>query len=159
INPAIAHGIAEYVGSIEVGKYADIVLWRPDMFGVKPETVFKCGLIMMQQMGDSNASIRTPKPVHPRDMFAAFGTALQRSCLTFRGEAAGVAGGPARYGLQRQTLPVRNCRRISKKDLKLNDTLAKIEIDPETFRVRLDGQLLPVDPAERLSLTQRYFLF
>jgi urease subunit alpha len=159
INSAITHGISEYVGSLEVGKYADIVLWRPDFFGVKPETVFKCGMIMMQQMGDPNASIPTPQPVIPRDMFAAFGKALPKSGLTFMSQA-GIAGGVhGRYGLERPVLPVRNCRKIGKKDLKLNNNLAKIDIDPETFRVRLDGKLLPVDPAAELALTQRYFLF
>lgn len=159
INPAITHGISEYVGSLEVGKYADIVLWRPDFFGVKPETVFKCGFIMMQQMGDPNASIPTPQPVIPRDMFARFGSAVVRSSLSFMSQAGIAAGVAGRYRLERTVLPVRNCRKIGKKDLKLNDKMAKIEIDPETFRVRLDGELLPVDAAKELALTQRYFLF
>jgi urease subunit alpha len=159
INPAITHGIDAYVGSLETGKFADIVLWRPDMFGVKPETVFKCGMIMMQQMGDPNASIPTPQPVIPRDMFAGYGLALQKTCLSFMSQAGVDAGAPKRYGLARTVLPVKNCRKIGKKDMKLNDHIGKIEIDAETFRVRLDGQLLPVDAAQRLALTQRYFLF
>ena len=159
INPAITHGISEYVGSLEVGKYADVVLWRPDFFGVKPEVVYKNGLIMMNQMGDPNASIPTPQPVLPREMFAAFGGALPQSRLTFMSQA-GIDGGAAkRYGLVSTVLPVKNCRKIGKKDMKLNDTLGKIEIDAETFRVKLDGELLPVDAAKELALTQRYFLF
>jgi urease alpha subunit len=159
INPAITHGISQYVGSLEVGKYADIVLWRPDFFGCKPEVVFKNGFIMMYQMGDPNASIPTPEPVYPRDMFAAFGSALQKSCLSFVSQAGYDLGVVGRYGLERTVLPVRNCRNIGKKDLKLNDHVGKIEINPETFRVTLDGELLPVDAAKELPLTQRYFLF
>jgi len=159
INQAITHGISDYVGSLEVGKFADIVLWRPDMFGVKPETVYKCGMIMMQQMGDPNASIPTPQPVLPRDMFGGFGTALQKSCLSFMSQVGVDAKLGAKYGLGRAVLPVKNCRKIGKKDMKLNDRLAKIEIDAETFRVRIDGELLPVDAAKQLALTQRYFLF
>lgn len=159
INPAITHGISDYVGSIEVGKYADIVLWRPDFFGCKPETVFKCGMIMMQQMGDPNASIPTPQPIIPRDMFAGFGSALQRTCLSFMSQAGIDGGAPKRYGLERTVLPVKNCRKIGKKDMKLNDAVGKIEIDAETFRVRLEGKLLPVDAAKELALTQRYYLF
>jgi len=159
INPAITHGVSEYVGSLEAGKWADIVLWRPDFFGVKPEVVFKSGLIMMSQMGDPNASIPTPQPVLPRDMFAAFGGALQKSCLSFVSQVSLDEGAIDRYGLKRVVLPVKNCREISKKDMKLNDRVGKIEINAETFRVTLDGELLPVDAAKELPLTQRYFLF
>jgi len=159
INPAITHGIDEYVGSIEVGKFADLVFWRPDMFGVKPETVFKCGMIMAQQMGDPNASIPTPQPVIPREMFAAYGGALDKSCLTFASKVSIDEGIAAKYGLRRTVLPVKNCRKIGKKDMKLNDRVGKIEVNPETFRVSLDGELLPVDAASVLPMAQRYFLF
>lgn len=159
INPAITHGISEYVGSIEIGKYADIVLWRPAFFGVKPETVYKCGMIAMQQMGDPNASIPTPQPIIPRDMFAAFGGALPKSRLTFVSQASLDEKIVEKYGLQSNVVPVKNCRKIGKKDLKLNDRLGKIEINPETFRVSLDGVIFPVDAAKVLPLAQRYFLF
>src|SRR5262249_7799428 len=141
------------------GKYADIVLWRPAFFGVKPETVFKCGMVAMQQMGDPNASIPTPQPVWPRDMFGAFGGALPKSRLTFVSQTSLEDKVVSRYGLQSPVVAVKTCRKIGKKDLKLNDRVGKIVIDPETFRVSLDGELLPVDAAEELPLAQRYFLF
>lgn len=159
INQAITHGIDSYVGSIEIGKYADLVVWRPAFFGVKPETVFKCGMIAMQQMGDPNASIPTPEPVWPRNQFAAYGGALPKSRLTFVSQVSLDKKIVERYGLTSTVLPVKNCRKIGKKDMKLNDRLGKIEINPETFRVRLDGELLPVDAAKVLPLSQRYFLF
>ncbi len=159
INPAIVHGISEYVGSVEVGKFADLVIWRPAFFGVKPETVFKNGIIMMQQMGDINASIPTPQPILPRDMFGAFGKALQKTCMTFVSQVGYDDGIVEKYGLERVVLPVKNTRAIKKKDMIHNGVLGKIEIDPETFIVRLDGEELPVDAAAELPMTQRYFLF
>ncbi len=159
INPAIAHGFSEHVGSVEVGKYADLVVWRPDFFAIKPETVFKCGLPIMSQIGDINASIPTPQPVLPRDMFGAFGKALSKSCITFVSQVGYDNGIVDRYGLERMVIPVKNTRNLKKKDMVLNGNIGKIEIDPDTFLVRLDGELLPVDAAKELSMTQRYFLF
>lgn len=159
INPAIIHGFSEHVGSVEVGKYADLVVWRPDHFGIKPETVFKCGIVMMQQMGDINASIPTPQPILPRDMFGAFGKTLAKTCITFVSKAGYDDGIVDRYGLERIIIPVQNTRNIKKKDLIHNGNVGKIEIDPDTFIVHLDGEELPVDAAETLSMTQRYFLF
>ncbi len=159
INPAIIHGFSDHVGSVEVGKYADLVVWRPDFFGIKPETVFKCGIIMMQQMGDINASIPTPQPIIPRDMFGAYGKALQKSCITFVSKVGYDDGIVDRYGLERIVIPVKNTRSLKKKDLIHNGHTGKIEIDPDTFIVRLDGEELPVDAAKELAMTQRYFLF
>ena len=160
INPAIAQGISAHVGSVEVGKLADLVLWSPAFFGVKPDMVLKCGSIAAAPMGDPNASIPTPQPVHYRPMFASFGGALARSAVTFV-SAAALAGGVAqRYGLSKTVLPVENTRgRIGKRDMVLNDALPKIEVDPETYEVRADGELLVCGPAEVLPMAQRYFLF
>ncbi|OWK40354.1 urease subunit alpha [Fimbriiglobus ruber] len=159
INPAITHGIAEYVGSVEPGKYADLVLYKPAYFGVKPELVLKAGFIMSAQMGDPNASIPTPQPVYQRPQFAAFGRAIRKSCLTFVSQAAADAGVAAAYGLDRVVLPVRNCRLIGKKNLKNNDATPKIEVKPDTYEVFVDGEKVGSEPAKTLPMTQRYFLF
>ncbi|MBI2778611.1 MAG: urease subunit alpha [Gammaproteobacteria bacterium] len=159
INPAITHGIASHVGSIEAGKLADLVLWKPAFFGVRPELVIKGGLIVWAQMGDANASIPTPQPVHGRPMFAAFGGAIGATCLTFVSQAAQAQDIGARLGLRRRTVSVSGTRQIGKKDMKLNDTLPKMEVDPETYEVRADGELLICEPASVLPLAQRYFLF
>ena len=160
INPAISQGIAEHVGSVEVGKLADLVMWSPAFFGVKPDMILKCGSIAMAPMGDPNASIPTPQPVHYRPMFAGFGRAMQASAVTFVSKAALQDGIAARLGLQRQVLAVANTRGgISKRDMVLNGALPKIEVSPETYEVRADGELLVCEPAKILPLAQRYFLF
>ncbi len=159
INPAIAHGIAHEVGSVEPGKWADLVLWRPAYFGVKPELVLKGGFIVYAQMGDANASIPTPQPVYSRPQFGAFGKALTRSCLTFVSQASLSAGIGARYGLERPLVAVANCRSIGKKDMKHNDATPEIRVDPDTYRVWCDGQELVCEPAKVLPMAQRYFLF
>jgi urease subunit alpha len=159
INPALTHGIAHIVGSIEVGKFADLVLWKPAFFGVRPEMVLKGGMIAFCQMGDPNASIPTPQPVFMRPMFAAFGKAVQETSLLFM-SAAGISNElPAKLGLTKQVKAVARCRSISKKDLKLNGETPKIDVNPDTYEVRADGELLTCEPAKTLSLTQRYFLF
>jgi urease subunit alpha len=157
INPAIAHGIASEVGSIAVGKLADLVLWKPAFFGVKPELVIKGGLIAGAMMGDGNASIPTPQPVIARYMFGGFGAALDTCSVHFVSQA-GVEEGSL-DGLSRPVVAVRNCRHIGKRDLVLNDALPKIEVNPETYEVRADGELLTSAPADVLPLAQRYFLF
>jgi urease subunit alpha len=157
INPAIAHGIAHEVGSIEVGKLADLVLWKPAFFGVKPELVIKGGLIAGAMMGDGNASIPTPQPVIARPMFGAFGGARQACSVHFVSQAGIQAGALA--GLTRALVPVRGCRTIGKRDLVLNDALPRITVNPDTYEVRADGQLLTSEPADVLPLAQRYFLF
>src|SRR4051812_35243052 len=160
INPAIAQGISAHVGSVEVGKLADLVLWSPAFFGVKPEMVLKCGSIAMAPMGDPNASIPTPQPVHYRPMFANLGRVLQASSVTFVSKAALGHGIGDRHGLQKTLLAVENCRGgIGKRDMVLNDALPKIEVDPETYEVRADGELLVCEPAKVLPMAQRYFLF
>jgi len=159
INPAITHGISDYVGSVEVGKMADLVLWQPALFGAKPEMVIKGGSILFARMGDANASIPTPEPVLYRDMFGATGKALGSSCATFVSQAAYDADIKGRLGLSRAVLPVRRCRTIGKKDLKFNDTIADIRVNPETFQVSVDGEPVYSDPATELPLAQRYFLF
>ena len=157
INPAIAHGIAREVGSIEVGKLADLVLWKPAFFGVKPELVIKGGLIAGAMMGDGNASIPTPQPVIARPMFGALGGARQ-SCSVHFVSQAGIQSG-ALSGLTRPLVAVRGCRTIGKRDLVLNDALPAISVNPDTYEVRADGQLLTSEPADVLPLAQRYFLF
>lgn len=157
INPAIAHGIAEHVGSVEEGKLADLCLWKPAFFGVKPEMVLKGGAIAWAQMGDANASIPTPQPVYGRPMFACFGA--RTTALTFISQAAMEQKIPAQLGLQKQTVAVAGTRQLSKQDMKLNNTLPQMEIDPETYEVRADGKLLTCEPATVLPLAQRYFLF
>ena len=158
INPAIAHGLDSQVGSVEVGKLADLVLWKPGFFGVKPELVVKGGSIVWAQMGDANASIPTPGPVHGRPMFAAFGGALAPSCLTFVSQAALDADLPRSLGLKRPCVPVVNTRRIGKAEMRNNNALPKVEVDPQTYEVFADGELLTCEPAEVLPMAQRYFL-
>ena len=159
INPAIAHGIAHEVGSVEVGKWADLVVWKPAFFGVKPFTVLKGGTIAMAAMGDPNASIPTPQPVHYRPMFGAFGGALARSSLTFVSQAGLAAGIRERYGLAKTLSAVRNVRGVRKQDMVHNGATPRMEIDAQTYAVRADGQLLTCEPATSLPMAQRYFLF
>jgi len=159
INPAIAHGISHLVGSVEEGKLADLVLWSPAFFGVKPDLVIKAGSIAHALMGDPNASIPTPQPMHQRPMFASFGLAMPASCVTFLPQAAIDADVPATLGLKRMIAAIHGTRGIGKKDMKLNDALPVIEVDPETYEVRADGQLMTCEPAQELPLAQRYFLF
>jgi len=159
INPAITHGIAEHVGSIEEGKLADICLWKPAMFGVKPEIVIKGGVIAYAQMGDPNASIPTPQPVYMRPMFGNYGGARTATSLSFVSQAAIDKGIPAQIGLQKRAIAVSNTRNLSKTDMKLNDALLNIEVNPETYEVKADGELLTCEPAKVLPMAQRYFLF
>jgi len=160
INPAIAHGIAHEIGSIEAGKRADLVLWSPAFFGVKPDMVLIGGMIAAAPMGDPNASIPTPQPVHMRPMFGAYGGARTASSVTFVSQAAQDEGIGARLGLAKETLAVRNTRGgIGKASMILNDAMPEIEVDPETYEVRADGELLTCEPAEVLPMAQRYFLF
>ena len=159
INPAIAHGISHLVGSIEEGKLADLVVWKPAFFGVKPELVLKGGAIAWAAMGDPNASIPTPQPVLYRPMFAAFGRARAATAVTFVSAAALAADVPARLGLARPVLAVRRCRGLGKRDMVHNDALPRIEVDPETYEVRADGEPLRGEPARVLPMAQRYFLF
>jgi urease subunit alpha len=159
INPAITHGIAHEVGSIEVGKFADLVLWKPAFFGVKPSLVIKGGQIALAAMGDPNASIPTPQPVHYRPQFGAFGRALADSSLTFVSQAALEAGLPAQLGLARRAVAVRGMRTLRKTDLIHNTAMPVIEVDPQTYQVRADGVLLTCEPATVLPMAQRYFLF
>ncbi|MEO1123349.1 MAG: urease subunit alpha [Cyanobacteria bacterium J06639_16] len=159
INPAITHGIADHVGSLEVGKLADICLWKPAFFGVKPEIVIKGGAIAWAQMGDPNASIPTPQPVHMRPMFGSFGGAIAATSLSFVSKAALEAGIPAQIGLATPAVAVANCRNLSKADMKLNDLAPEMEVDSETYEVRANGELLTCEPAEVLPMAQRYFLF
>jgi urease subunit alpha len=158
INPAITHGIAHEVGSIEPGKLADLVLWKPAFFGVKPSLILKGGTIAAAAMGDPNASIPTPQPVHYRPMFGSFGKALTTS-VTFVSKAA--LDNPAVRALKlgKPLVAVKDTRRIGKKDMKLNDAMPRIDVDPETYAVRADGELLVCEPATSLPLAQRYFLF
>ncbi len=159
INPAIAHGIARHTGSIEPGKLADLVLWKPAMFGAKPEIVLKGGFIAWSVMGDANASIPTPQPVLYRPMFGSFGQAVQSTALTFVSRAALEADVPRKLGLRKGAVAVERCREIGKKDMVHNDARPRIEVDPETYEVRADGELLTCEPAAELPLAQRYFLF
>lgn len=159
INPAIAHGISREIGSIEEGKRADLVLWNPAFFGVKPEMVLMSGTIVMAQMGDPNASIPTPQPVYSRPMFGAFGRSVEHSSITFVSAAAQDADIRGTLGLAKQTVAVSNTRNIGKSDLKLNTALPRIEVNPETYEVRADGELLTCEPAEVLPMAQRYFMF
>ncbi len=159
INPAITHGLAHELGSVEVGKLADLVLWRPAFFGVKPEIVVKGGFPMSAAMGDPNASIPTPQPVYTRPMFGAFGRAPYTTSLTFVSQAAMDRDVPKSLGLQKRIGVARRCRNIGKRDLKLNDALPRIEVDPETYEVRADGKKLSCEPLAVLPMAQRYFLF
>jgi urease subunit alpha len=159
INPAIAHGISQHIGSVAVGKRADLVLWNPAFFGVKPEMVLMAGTIVVAQMGDPNASIPTPQPVYSRPMFGAYGRSVEHSAVVFVSGAAQADGVRERLGLAKQTVAVANTRKIGKKDLILNCALPHIEVHPETYEVRADGELLTCQPAEVLPMAQRYFLF
>jgi urease subunit alpha len=158
INPAIAHGVSHAVGSVEEGKLGDLVLWRPAFFGVKPSLILKGGMIAAAAMGDPNASIPTPQPVHYRPMFGAFGRAL-RTSITFVSQAALANPALASLGLARPLEPVRNTRTLGKKHMIRNDWEPKIDVDPETYEVRADGELLTCEPAKVLPMAQRYFLF
>jgi urease subunit alpha len=159
INPAVAHGLSHEVGSVEPGKLADLVLWRPAFFGAKPELVLKGGLIAWAQMGDANASIPTPQPVVARPMFGALGRAVGATSVAFVSRASLEDGAVQAYGLAKRLVAVRGCRGLGKKDMRLNDALPRMEVDPETYEVRADGVLLRCEPAARLPLAQRYFLF
>jgi urease subunit alpha len=159
INPAIAHGISHIVGSLEVGKLADLVVFKPALFGVKPELVLKGGFIAWANMGDPNASIPTPQPTFYRPQFGAAGRALGSTNLTFVSQAAIDDGTFADAGLRRRLEPVKRCRAIGKRDMVLNDALPKIEVDPETYTVKADGEVLTCEPAKVLPMAQRYFLF
>jgi len=159
INPALAHGMARHIGSVEKGKLADLVIWSPAFFGVKPDMVLKGGVIVAAPMGDPSASIPTPQPVHYRPMFGAFGRALAATCITFVSKAALEADVPRKLGLQRQVVAVSGIRKIDKSKMILNDATPRIEVDPETYEVRADGELLTCPPAEVLPMAQRYFLF
>ncbi|WP_439609106.1 urease subunit alpha [Hydrogenophaga sp.] len=159
INPAIAHGISHIVGSLEVGKWADLVVWKPAFFGVKPALVLKGGSIALAAMGDPNASIPTPQPVHYRPMFGSFGGATAKSSLTFVSQAGLAAGVGERFGLQKTLAAVQGCRGVTKAHMVHNSLLPKMEIDPQTYAVRADGVLLTCEPAIKLPMAQRYFLF
>ena len=159
INPAIAHGISAHVGSVEIGKRADLCLWDTAFFGVKPEMVLMGGTIVCAQMGDPNASIPTPQPVYTRPMFGAYGRSVENSAVSFVSAAAQDAGLGASLGLAKQTLPVAGTRQIGKADLKLNDAMPEVEVNPETYEVRANGELLTCQPAESLPMAQRYFMF
>lgn len=159
INPAITHGVAHEVGSIEPGKLADLVFWKPAFFGVKPEMVIKGGFIAWSVMGDANASIPTPQPVLYRPMFGAFGKAIAPTSLTFVSQVALDAGVPAQLGLTKPAVAVKNCRAIGKAQMVHNQAMPQIDVDPETYEVRADGELLTCEPADVLPMAQRYFLF
>ena len=159
INPAIAHGVSKLIGSVEKGKMADLVLWSPAFFGVKPDCIIKGGTIVAAQMGDPNASIPTPQPVHYRPMFGAFGRALTASSVVFTSKAAMRANVGRKLGLQKELVAVSNTRKISKKSMVHNDATPDIDVDPETYEVRADGELLTCAPAEVLPMAQRYFLY
>ncbi len=160
INPAIAHGVAAHVGSVEVGKLADLVVWSPAFFGVKPDCVIKGGMIVAAPMGDPNASIPTPQPVHYRPMWGAYGSALKATSMTFTSRSFAEGKLPKKMGLEKKIVPVKNTRDgISKKSMIHNDATPDIEINPETYEVRADGELLVCKPAKELPMAQRYFLF
>jgi urease subunit alpha len=159
INPAITHGISHHVGSVEQGKLADLVLWKPAFFGVKPSLIIKAGFISAAPMGDPNASIPTPQPVHYRPMFGALGKARSASCLTFLSQAGFNNGVGDRLGLENQLAVVKGTRQVTKADLIHNSYLPNIEVDPQTYEVRADGELLICEPLSVLPLAQRYFLF
>jgi urease subunit alpha len=159
INPAVTHGISAYVGSLETGKLADLVLWKPALFGAKPEMIIKGGMIIAGKMGDPNASIPTPQPVIYRPMFGAYGKALHSICASFVSGLSLERGIVQGYGLQKKVLPVRNCRKLSKRDMVHNDRTPPIEVNPENYEVRVDGKPITCEPARELALAQRYFLF
>ncbi|PIC74344.1 urease subunit alpha [Sporosarcina sp. P17b] len=159
INPAIAHGISEYIGSIEVGKMADLVLWDPKFFGVKPEMILKSGMAVYSLMGDANATIPTPQPMIYRPMYATLGKALSQSSITFVSQIAYDQGIKEKLGLDKVVLPVRNIRNLTKKDMKLNAATPHIDVDPQTYEVKIDGKLITCDPIDVVPMGQRYFLF
>src|ERR1051326_2834125 len=159
INPAIAHGVSKIIGSVEKGKMADLVLWSPAFFGVKPDCIIKGGTIVAAQMGDPNASIPTPQPVHYRPMFGAFGRALTASSVVFTSKAAVRANVGRKLGLQKELIAVSNTRKISKKSMVHNDATPHLEADPEPAEGRPDGELLTCEPADVLPMAQRYFLY
>lgn len=159
INPAITHGISKYVGSVEVGKIADLVLWDPKFFGVKPDLIIKGGMISCSVMGDANASIPTPQPVRYRAMFGSYGSALTSTCITFVSGYAYDHDIKHELNLKRRVLPVGDVRQLTKKDMKFNDQTPDIQVDPQTYEVTVDGQLITCDPVDKLSMAQRYFLF
>jgi urease subunit alpha len=159
INPAIAHGLAHEIGSVEVGKLADLVLWKPAMFGARPEMVVKGGFVAWAQMGDANASIPTPQPYRARPMFGAMGRAVGASSVVFVSARAEREGTLAWLELTKRVSVVRGCRGIGKRDMRLNDALPKIEVDPESYEVRADGELLRCEPSRVLPLAGRYSLF
>lgn len=159
INPAITHGISKYVGSLEQGKLADIVLWKPALFGVKPEMILKGGFIIASRMGDANASIPTPQPVIYRNMFGAFGKAVNSTCMTFVSKLSLESGSLDELKLKKLLAPVCDCRGITKKSMVMNAATPLIEVDPETYEVKVDGEFITCQPMEKLSLAQRYFLF
>jgi urease subunit alpha len=159
INPAISHGISEYVGSLQPGKMADLVLWKPALFGAKPEMIIKGGMIIASKMGDPNASIPTPQPVIYRHMFGAYGKALFKTCATFVSQLSLDKNVIQQYGLEKIILPVKNCRNISKKDLIHNDATPQIDVNPENYEVKVDGIAITCEPVSVVPLAQRYFLF
>jgi urease subunit alpha len=158
INCAITHGVADYLGSLETGKYADIAMYNTAFFPAKPKMVFKGGFIAWSIMGDPNASLPTPEPVYYRPMFGALGRAVKNTCFTFTSKAADKLGVKEKLGLEKIVRPVRNCRSISKKNMMWNDKTPDITIDPETYEVKLDGKVATVEPAKELSSAQRYFM-
>ena len=159
INPAVAHGLSDHIGSIEAGKRADLVLWSPAFFGAKPDMVLLGGVIVVAQMGDPNASIPTPQPVYTRQMYGSLGRSVERNAVIFVSRAGFDAGIGARLGLAKDVLAVQNCRGIGKADMRLNDATPQIEVDPETYVVRADGEVLTCEPSQELPLAQRYFLY
>ena len=159
INPAITHGIAHEVGSLEVGKLADIVLWKPAFFGAKPSMIIKGGMIAAAPMGDPNASIPTPQPVHYRPMFAAYGPAIQETSVSFVSQAALERDIGQQLKLNKRLVAVSNCRSVRKENMIHNTYQPNVEVDPETYEVKADGQALTCDPAQEVPLGQRYFLF
>ena len=159
INPAITHGISGYVGSLEPGKLADIVIWSPEFFGVKPKLVIKGGFIAYSLMGDPNASIPTPETVYYRPMFGALGKAIHTTSVTFTSKLAIRNGLSKKVGLKKKLLPVKNCRKIGKKNMLYNNLVPKIEIDPETYKVTVDGKLATTEPSQKLSMARLYHLF
>jgi urease subunit alpha len=159
INPAKAHGIDQYVGSVEVGKYADLVLWKPALFGVKPELIVKGGMILGAKMGDPNASIPTPQPIIYRPMFGSYGKALSQTCFNFVSDISIKNGTIKKLALAKTSLPVKGCRKVFKKDMVHNDATPNLEVDPETYEVKVDGQVITCDPLDVVPMAQRYFLF
>jgi urease subunit alpha len=159
INPAIAHGVSGEIGSVEVGKRADLCLWNPAFFGVKPEMVLMGGTIVCAQMGDPNASIPTPQPVYTRPMFGAYGRSVEHSAVLFVSQAGQAAGIGASLGLAKQTVAVETCRAIGKSSMIHNSATPEVEVHPETYEVRANGELLTCEPATELPLAQRYFMF